>query len=434
MVSMMRMRGFVVTTLAAALACFVAPVLSGHSKYVSPAFSNHQSGSSKYVSDPDGIISAVARARIAEQLQSLDEDGPKFPCGEGPNRGYQFAIALFDTIGAEDIEQFSASLFNQMGLGYKECNNGVLFVLARRDRKNYVKTGKGAHQVLMDRHAADILESLKPELRAGDYDAAIAKAVNRIVDEALSRGEAPWHYSSWIVCFLNMIWENLFLSVIVAGCAGVCVQSYIAKHRKITFETKLKRLQIARSLHSKQGSDAKSLCPICIEDLPQQPEFKESNVEQGVELLKCGHVFHDKCVATWLKRQDACPLCRQQQPRIDAPSCDPSVQKRGGSHEAHGSRSVMDADDNFWAFAFNNLSDEYSDVPGVSRAQQQLRSRNFGEQCDFFSCYRDSAAQVRAEEAARARAREARTASSSFDSGSFGGGSCNSGGGAGGSW
>ena len=102
----------------------------------------------------------------------------------------------------------------------------------------------------------------------------------------------------------------------------------------------------------------------------------------------------------------------------------------------------MDADDNFWVVAFNNLSDEYSDVPGVSRAQRQLHSRNFDGQCDFLSCYRESVSELRAEEAARARAEEARRAETAGgsgdggggDGGGFGGGSCDGGGGAGGSW
>ena len=42
--------------------------------------------------------------------------------------------------------------------------------------------------MLSDGHAAEILESLKPELRSEDYDAAVEKAVNRIVEEALSKG------------------------------------------------------------------------------------------------------------------------------------------------------------------------------------------------------------------------------------------------------
>jgi len=218
------------------------------------------------------------------------------------------------------------------------------------------------------------------------------------------------------------------------------VSSHIASRRKEAFETKLRRLQMAKHLHSKQSPDSESLCPICIETLPTLPRFEKKPVEGGVELLKCGHIFHDKCIAKWLKRHDACPLCREDMPRIDA---DPSLRKRHGKQEtqenrdSHQTRSQSQSspDDHFWFFAFDNLSGEYSDVPGVSRARSRL-PQSLPNDCDLYSCYAESANEVHAEEVARARIEAARSKSdnSSSSSSGFDGGSCDGGGGAGGSW
>ena len=32
--------------------------------------------------------------------------------------------------------------------------------------------------------------------------------------------------------------------------------------------------------------------------------------EQGDYQLKCGHIFHKKCIAKWKERSRSCPLCR----------------------------------------------------------------------------------------------------------------------------
>ncbi len=47
-------------------------------------------------------------------------------------------------------------------------------------------------------------------------------------------------------------------------------------------------------------------CGICLEnfeDAMQDPENK-------IVKLRCGHMFHRKCVEPWLKKKQTCPLCR----------------------------------------------------------------------------------------------------------------------------
>lgn len=41
------------------------------------------------------------------------------------------------------------------------------------------------------------------------------------------------------------------------------------------------------------------VCTICLEDACNVP-------------LECGHVFHKKCINTWLEENDTCPNCRME--------------------------------------------------------------------------------------------------------------------------
>ena len=44
------------------------------------------------------------------------------------------------------------------------------------------------------------------------------------------------------------------------------------------------------------------ICSICLDD-------KNKNV---VQLHSCGHIFHKKCLDTWLNIKPYCPLCRSE--------------------------------------------------------------------------------------------------------------------------
>ncbi len=50
-------------------------------------------------------------------------------------------------------------------------------------------------------------------------------------------------------------------------------------------------------------TDAHAPCPSAI---PRE----ELEVEDTVQALPCGHVFHLPCLAPWLKEHNSCPTCR----------------------------------------------------------------------------------------------------------------------------
>ena len=53
------------------------------------------------------------------------------------------------------------------------------------------------------------------------------------------------------------------------------------------------------------GDSDDHLCVICIGGL---------EAHEGGVRLPCGHLFHESCVAEWLRRNSSCPHCRAQLP------------------------------------------------------------------------------------------------------------------------
>ena len=41
-------------------------------------------------------------------------------------------------------------------------------------------------------------------------------------------------------------------------------------------------------------------------------EDKELFEKEETSILECGHKFHRKCIADWLKKDQSCPLCRMK--------------------------------------------------------------------------------------------------------------------------
>jgi len=60
-------------------------------------------------------------------------------------------------------------------------------------------------------------------------------------------------------------------------------------------------IPLERGCSCSSGADAES-CAVCLND------FEDGDV---MRRLPCGHAFHCACVDNWLKRNKACPLCRQ---------------------------------------------------------------------------------------------------------------------------
>ena len=133
---------------------------------------------SRYVSNPDGILSAGAVAR----LDSL--------CGALRGQGLaQVAVAALDDIEGGDAFSFAMRLFGSWGVGRKEVDNGLGILLVRDLREIRFVTGPGLEGVLPDALCKRIqLNFMLPYFREDDYDAGMVAGVGAVA-ELLENGE-----------------------------------------------------------------------------------------------------------------------------------------------------------------------------------------------------------------------------------------------------
>ncbi len=81
----------------------------------------------------------------------------------------------------EDIESYANKIFNQLGIGNKTENNGVLYLIALDEREFRLEVGYGLEGLIPDGKADDIInnDDVVEAFKDGDYDTG----VNQVVDE-----------------------------------------------------------------------------------------------------------------------------------------------------------------------------------------------------------------------------------------------------------
>ncbi|MBL4675644.1 MAG: TPM domain-containing protein, partial [Mucilaginibacter sp.] len=93
----------------------------------------------------------------------------------------QVAIVMMQSTGDYDINQYATELLRKWGIGSKGKNNGVLVLVALKDRKMAISTGYGAEGSLPDITTQEIIQNdMKPHFRQNDYYRGLDAATDDI--------------------------------------------------------------------------------------------------------------------------------------------------------------------------------------------------------------------------------------------------------------
>jgi uncharacterized protein len=128
---------------------------------------------------PTGYVSDLAHV-----ISDADKDKLEAFCTKVEQQlGVQFALVTIDTLGDQPIRDFALALSRKWGVGDRKSNQGVLLLLAVKDRKSDIETGRGIEPYLTDGFSGGTLRSMRPELRAGDYGAALQSAAREMANQ-----------------------------------------------------------------------------------------------------------------------------------------------------------------------------------------------------------------------------------------------------------
>jgi uncharacterized protein len=122
------------------------------------------------VVDDAGIISRPTQRAIEDALRALSDQG-----------GSQITVLTVSSLGGLTIEQASIRVTDEWKLGGRKTDNGVLLMIAPKERKVRIEVGQGLEGVLTDADSKRIIaEGIAPLFKAGDYDSGVLIGVYQI--------------------------------------------------------------------------------------------------------------------------------------------------------------------------------------------------------------------------------------------------------------
>ncbi len=123
------------------------------------------------VIDEAGIVPPDERARLEAQLADYEK-----------RTGHQVVVLTVPGLEGDAIDDFSMRVAETWKLGRKGVDDGVLFVVARDDRRMRIEVGYGLEPLLTDLEAGRILdERVAPHFRQGDFGGGIQAGVDAIL-------------------------------------------------------------------------------------------------------------------------------------------------------------------------------------------------------------------------------------------------------------
>jgi uncharacterized protein len=133
------------------------------------------------VVDGANVLSAAERSRLTSKLAELEEKS-----------GIQLVVATVNSLQGEEIEPYANELFRTWKLGEKAKNNGVLLLVAPKERRVRIEVGYGLEGTLTDALSKIIIaNAIAPRFKTGDFDGGVTRGVDDIIT-VLTTDAAEW--------------------------------------------------------------------------------------------------------------------------------------------------------------------------------------------------------------------------------------------------
>jgi len=161
------------------------------------------------VNDYGGMLSPDAARILEKQLAAFEQETTT-----------QIVLLTVPSLEGDVIEDFAIRVADAWKIGQKGKGNGVILILARKERKIRIEVGTGLQGVLPDITAGRIIRNvMAPSLKAGDNDLGIAAGLAAIMDA--TKGEFKATPADKKTARKKKSPYDLFIVLLIVGVAGI---------------------------------------------------------------------------------------------------------------------------------------------------------------------------------------------------------------------
>ena len=167
------------------------------------------------------MMTTSGRANLTARLEAHEK-----------KTGNQIVVLTIPSLRGERLEDFSLKTARQWALGQKDLNNGVLFLVAKNDRKMRIEVGYGLEGTLTDAISSFIIrQTVRPLFKQGLFNGGIEAGVGQIIEvlesdaaaletwkqraEKSSDRDPTWPFFLFLALWLMIFFGSALSSVLV---------------------------------------------------------------------------------------------------------------------------------------------------------------------------------------------------------------------------
>ena len=139
----------------------------------------------RLVNDYTGTLTNLQQEMLEHKLKNYDD-----------TTSNQIAVVIIKSLQGYEPVEYATALLRKWGVGNKKNNNGVVFLIAKDDRKVFITPGYGLEGALPDITCKQIIENdILPNFKGNDFYRGIDQGTNSIMQAAAGEYKPPKGYA-----------------------------------------------------------------------------------------------------------------------------------------------------------------------------------------------------------------------------------------------
>ena len=135
----------------------------------------------RFVVDQTGTLTHDQQIALEQKLQGYED-----------TTSTQFEVVIIPSTNDYDIAEYATALGRKWGVGQKDKNNGLIFLIAKDDRKIFIAPGYGLEGAIPDITAKQIIDNIVlPNFKGNDFYGGIDQGIDALILAAKGEFVAP---------------------------------------------------------------------------------------------------------------------------------------------------------------------------------------------------------------------------------------------------